>query len=308
MYKFFSTILSVALLGIPVSAIAFGQSDIPFDMAERGMSLAVSPEGCVVNVTTAQITAIALTDRSRFVYTQVGNSVYIKPIQRQDFEGVVSMRDGSTTLRIWTGNKILRFKIRYASSGSKDINIVEGVRTEFAALPKAPKRTIPPLAPAPTAPIATEQPVSTQPIVAKTFPLLSPVAETTAQATPEAPPKLKPPKKPPTPPKKVKHLPSKKLKTIALLKPPIKVDPVPSKPSSFPTQLSKVTHPAIALLKGLNAARIHKTIKYQSVDWRRVQDAILMLRQGKTLDVAVSRSGASKKLVDKLLKLGGADA
>jgi hypothetical protein len=310
MYKFFSTILSVALLSIPVSAIAFGQSDVPFDMAERGMSLTVSPEGCVVNVTTAQITAIAMTDRSRFVYTQVGNSVYIKPIQRQEFEGVVSMGDGSTTLRIWTGNKILRFKIRYASSGSKDINIVEGIRTQVVALPKTPKIAILPSPPTPSSepitPVATEPTVVAQPVAVQTFPLLSPIPQPILQAMPEALHKTPPPPK--LAQKKFKRLPTKHPKKIALVKPPVKADPVKTETSPLPSQQSKVKHPAIALLKGLNAARINKTVKYQSTDWRRVQDAIMMLRQGKSLDVAVIRSGASKKLVDKLLKLGGADA
>jgi hypothetical protein len=318
MRKLFSAILSAALIGSPISAIAFGQSDVPFNIAERGMSLVVSPEGCVVNVTTAQITAIAMTDRSSFVYTQVGNSVYIKPIQRQQFEGVVSMGDGSTTLRIWAGNKILRFKIRYASSGAKDINIVEGIRTEFAALPSKPKVAFRP--PAPPIPAPSPQPIIpvtsaptfvSEPVVSQSFPLLTPVSAPTPQATPESPPSEP---KPLVAPKKIKK--AKKVKrsiesankTIALVTPPVKESKPQPTISPAPARALKVKHPAIALLKGLNAARLNKTIRYQSSDWRRVQDAIFMLRQGKSLDVAVMRSRVNKKLVEKLMKMGGADA
>lgn len=318
MRKIIPTILSAFLIAAPIPVLAFGQNDVPSDMAERGMALAVSPEGCVVNVTTGSITAIALSDRSRFVYTQVQNSVYIKPIQHQQFEGIVSMHDGSTTLRIWVGNKILRFKVRYVSSGARDLNIIE--KTQFASLPKPPqKQAYLPPAPVLSAPIPTQTsaPTPSNPIVnkpelptytAEPVPLLKPVAtftpeiqKSTEEIKPENQPKPKKPKR--IKDKKVKpqveavviapaQAPAPKVIAIAL--PPKPVVPL------TPQKLS------VSLLKGLNAARIQKKVAYQSRTWNQVQNVIISLRRGTALDTAIARSGVKKSLIQQYLKLGGA--
>lgn len=321
MRKIIPTILSALLIAAPIPVLAFGQNDVPSDMAERGMALSVSPEGCVVNVTTGSITAIALSDRSRFVYTQVQNSVYIKPIQHQQFEGIVSMHDGSTTLRIWVGNKILRFKVRYVSSGSRDINIIE--KTQFVSVPKPQKQTFlpPPVLSAPiptqnTVPLPSppavklpEQPIYTsQPV-----PLLKPVATLTPeiQKTTE---EIKPGKQPkPKKVKKPKRIKAKKIKP----QPDVVAEPIAT-PMPQPTPTAIAIEPApkkvelvtpqklsVSLLKGLNAARIQKKVAYQSRTWNQVQNVIIRLRRGTALDKAIAQSGVKKSLVQQFLKLGG---
>jgi hypothetical protein len=314
MRKLISAMLSAILISAPLPSLAFGQNDVPMDIAERGMPLVVSPEGCVVNVTTGTITAIALSDRSSFVYSQVQNSVYIKPIQRQQFEGVVSMHDGSTTLRIWVGNKILRFKVRYASSGSRDVNIIE--KTQFVSLP-VPQRKVS-LPPAPilsaSVPVPSPSPTFYKPtaplFTSDTVPLLKPVATlSTATQTPTQEIKLEEEPKPKIV-KKPKRIKVKKVKPqnkmVAIAPPPI-ITPVKTA-IVIPQKKVIVLTPqklSISLLKGLNAARIQKKVAYQSRTWNQVQDVIFNLRKGTPLDIAISKSGAKKILIQQFLKMGG---
>jgi hypothetical protein len=324
MRKLIPAILSAVLISTPLTSLAFGQNDIPMDIAERGMALVVSPEGCVVNVTTGTITAIALSDRSSFVYSQVQNSVYIKPIQRQQFEGVVSMHDGSTTLRIWVGNKILRFKVRYASSGSKDLNIVE--KTSFVSLPKQQKQAyLPPLtvlsAPVPKkktlslppAPAESSNHLQTSTYTSEAFPLLKPVAVITPEKQSSFKDiKIDEPEKPKIIKEKTRNKSkrNKSKKSLVTVVPEASAISV-SKPTAIalvaPSQIISLTpqNLSVSLLKGLNAARIHKKVAYQSRTWNQVQSVIIGLRRGIALDIAIARSGAKKAIVYQFLKMGG---
>ncbi|MGL5719610.1 MAG: hypothetical protein ACRCYP_02265 [Alphaproteobacteria bacterium] len=325
MRKFITTILFSLFVATPIPALAFGQNDVSFDIAERGMTLAVSPEGAVVNVTTGSISAIALSDRSNFVYSQVQNSVYIKPIQRQQFEGVVSMKDGSTTLRIWVGNKILRFKVRYVSSGSRDINIVE--RSQFVALPKPVKQAYIPKTSIYTAPTQPRIPSvlpspPSVPFSSENIPLLKPVATVQpdnltliiprydkGKVSTESSVEITKPKKQ----KKVKK--AKRLKRKELIEvsptstPQLIVTPVLTAIAPTPKKIVPITPQLLSgsLLKGLNAARINKKVAYRSKTWNQVQDVILNLRKGTELDVAIARSRANKTVIYRFLKLGGAN-
>lgn len=62
---------------------------------------------------------------------------------------------------------------------------------------------------------------------------------------------------------------------------------------------------ADALLRGLGVARNKKQIGYQTAMWRKVQDAVYMLRLGKSKEQAASRSGVPLAVIDQLLKWGG---
>lgn len=61
---------------------------------------------------------------------------------------------------------------------------------------------------------------------------------------------------------------------------------------------------ANALTYGLAQARQQGQIKFNSPTWRKVQDAIRLLRQGKDRKTAISRSGISSDLFNQLIQVG----
>ncbi|MCC5641020.1 TrbG/VirB9 family P-type conjugative transfer protein [Nostoc sp. CHAB 5844] len=61
---------------------------------------------------------------------------------------------------------------------------------------------------------------------------------------------------------------------------------------------------ANALVYGLALARQQGTIKPNTSTWRKVQDAIRLLRQGKDRQTAIARSGVPKQLFNQLIEAG----
>ncbi|MBD2440551.1 hypothetical protein H6G69_27820 [Nostoc sp. FACHB-110] len=61
---------------------------------------------------------------------------------------------------------------------------------------------------------------------------------------------------------------------------------------------------ANALVYGLAIARRQGTIKPNSATWRKVQDAIKLLRQGHNRETAMARSGVDADLFNQLIQAG----
>jgi hypothetical protein len=79
--------------------------------------------------------------------------------------------------------------------------------------------------------------------------------------------------------------------------------PAPCSPASFPTG-SIQRNDANAVVAGLAVANRNGQIKSGSTTWNKAQDAIRLLRQGKSREEAVSRSGISQAVFNQLIEWG----
>jgi hypothetical protein len=314
MHKIISLLTATAIVVAPSSAIA--SVDIPIDFADRGISFPVSRKGATINIKTAKINSIVLSDRSCVVYTQLQNSIYVKALS--PCLKLSNNPDHNPVLRVFTeDNLILKFNVCAGCSGAKDLNIVQSKPLEpIAKAPVSlrrnsssdvlvvPTQSFPPPSPV-TSTVPLPPPVE---LPSKAFPLLKPIDSFAPQPvlssslptqsikkkkrkTPEAPNIVSPLVIPSSTP-----IPAKK--TLA---------PIPPKLSPL-FKLSLNQEQAKALLKGLNKSRVSKgkdRIIFRSKNWMIIQDTIYLLKKGLPLSAAVQKSRASTSLVNKLLSLGG---
>ncbi|MBC1222695.1 hypothetical protein GNF10_31025 [Nostoc sp. UCD121] len=101
---------------------------------------------------------------------------------------------------------------------------------------------------------------------------------------------------------------------------PLPVVPVAIKPEVAPTNLDKIPAPATinsilpgrtlprndanALVYGLAIAHSNGQIKEGSITWKKAQDAVKLLRQGKSKEEAISRSGVKEEVFNQLIQWG----
>jgi hypothetical protein len=328
----FLAIASIASISLPARASV----DIPVDFADRGIRFPLSAKGATINIKTAKINGIVLSDRSCVVYTQLQNSIYLKTLS--PCLRLSGSPDRNPVLRVFTSDSaILKFNICSQCSGSKDLNIIQSKPSEPIAIASKPIKSskqvlkiLPPAPPVEDSPVATPSipAVSVLPLPSPRstpFQLLAPlktINNVDSKRVDEAPKsvkrrnRIKAVKNPvisPIPARQaISIAPSQP--TFSSSSPIVEVKTTPSstrrlKSSAF--KLSANQAQAKALLEGLNRSRLAKgsdRIAFQSRRWMLVQDTIYFLKKGNTLPDAIKKSRAPEALIKKLLRLGGISA
>jgi hypothetical protein len=320
-------ILVIASQGYQPVTNAFGRKVIDCESAERGFTVSVS-NGIGVDLKIAcggDVTDIQLSDPSRFVVRKRGpQHLYVKRISTLFFPGNLSASDGSTMLSVVMTNGSL-FQFRVVSGGSGGYSLLDIGGKAPLPLPMASKPKplpIPQVPQVPEVPLQAKLPsppdlpqIEETPIPTKTEPV--PQIQTTTSTRVETQKDEKSRKHRKNQKKKdpIKTEPAIALSEITPnsfpgfpeLKLPEPVKPVPSGPpieqvktKSFDPP-SKPTALASALLKGLNTARVQRKVVYGSSLWFKTQDAIWVLRNGKSLETASQRSRVKMETLESLL-------
>jgi hypothetical protein len=323
-------VLLLSLVSAPMSRPAIASpiyrvtSEVAQGNSGSGLVVVLAP-GQLVGINFAKVgervASVAAGDRSQFVYTVSGMVINLRRIKLLNFEGEYN-GNGSTTLLITTngssGQKVYPVTILF-SQRRPAYRVVE-ISPDYDASPRANPEPIPlttsqvPIRPSPPAEVAI-LPVETVPSVRDdaNLALPPPVSET---VKPDAViPTLKVKKRAIVRKTRQNINPKTEVQPIAVAATPEstplsanprpQIDPQASYPKSQQRQSKKPLNnhqQANAIVLGLL-----KTKTY-GVSRRRVQDAIYLLRNGRSLRDAAKKSGISEQTLQKLIMAGTRNA
>jgi hypothetical protein len=319
----FLSVLMVPAIAPFSSAIAGSVREISITLAQKGVSLKVTPEGSSIDLGAESGGQITITDRRQILVKRIGNSIYLQRIKFQQIDGMIGAGSGISVLRVWTpSGKRLIFNLSLGNSGSTDLSIVPTLQA-YSAPPRPFRAAI-------VAPLAKSEETSSYPLVKsisldKPFPLVSSEDPSTREETSFD---LQKDRKVKTEEQIIKSKPqharswSQKRRAKKILKEERQdevIDPTPIVSPSKNISLSNVPKfrdykPTInqaqakSLNYGLNVARLSKGknhIAFHSLRWHKVQVVIAHLRRGVDLSDAILKAKADKTLILRLLKDGG---
>ncbi len=326
-----SVLFSSPVLASPVYRV---DSEVAQGNVGNGLSVVLAPAQVVsINFSKMgeKIASITSGDRSRFVFNVSGSVVILKRIKPLNFEGEYS-GGGDTTLIITTvgasGQKVypvtVRFSDRRAGYSVVEISPDGGMEPIPARIPqrnRIPLTTVQapyrPTIPAEVAILPIDDPVK----------VLAP-SSNRSETLPPPPvvvesPKLEPKSQPqtiakvePKPDPKVEPKPKRKTaiaapQESAPLQESVKVEPTPKVEVAIaaPQESAKV-EPDTPQKKLTNHQQANAIVlgmmrsKARYDEYRKGQDAVWLLRKGKSLSVAARRSGLSVARLQKFIELG----
>jgi hypothetical protein len=318
-----SALFSSPVLAAPVYRV---DAEVAQGNVGNGLSVVLAPAQVVsINFSKMgeKIASITPGDRSRFVFNATGSVVHLKRIKPLNFEGEYS-GGGDTTLIITTvgasGQKVYPVTVRF-SDRRPGYSVVEispdgGVEPIPARIPqrnKIPLTTVQapyrPTVPAEVAILPIDDPLK----------VLAP-SSNRSETLPPPPvvvesPKLEPKSQPQTI-AKVEPKPKRKTaiappQAIATVEPTPKAEvAIASSQASAPPQAITKVEPESPKKKLTNHQQANAIVlgmmlsKARYDEYRKGQDAVWLLRNGKSLDVAARRSGLSVARLQKLIELG----
>jgi hypothetical protein len=312
-----SVLFSSPVLAAPVYRV---DSEVAQGNVGNGLSVVLAPAQVVsINFSKMgeKIASITPGDRSRFVFNVSGSVVILKRIKPLNFEGEYS-GGGDTTLIITTvgtsGQKVypvtVRFSDRRAGYSVVEISPDGGMEPIPARIPqrdRIPLTTVQapyrPTVPAEVAilpiddPVKVLAPASNRPKTLPPPPVLSTPELKLEKAEPK--PKVKvaiAPYQESAPPQESFKV---EPKTETTVEPTPKVEVAIAKVEPDNTQKKLTNHQqANAIVLGMMRSKA----RYD--EYRRGQDAVWLLRKGKSLSFAARRSGLSVARLQKFIELG----
>lgn len=308
----FASPMSRPAIASPIYRVS---SEVAQGRSGAGLTIVLAP-GQLVAVNFSQlgekIASVAPGDRSQFVFTVSGGVLNLRRIKPLIFEGEYSGSDETTVMVTTIGSGRQRvYPIAIRFSNKRPAYRVVEISPDFdQSIPLTLSRAVtpPPYRSTPVAQVAilpADEPIPVPSPPPKTSAktkivapvVVSPLPEPNPEPLSEPTPELKPEPKPEVTSKA-------KVKQTVRAKGKSKASPLPIarvKLSSLAIVEKRNNHQlANAIVLGVMASKLPPG----SADRRRAQDAIYLLRLGRSLDDAARRSGLSRKKLDLYIARG----